>query len=47
MSTSGVAAGALPLTALVVRLRFSGRSEDPFCSGDPSSSMAAEGLGVS
>ena len=47
MSTSGVAAGALPLTVLLVRLRFNGRSEDPFWSGDSSSRMAAEGRGVS
>ena len=47
MSTSGVAAGATLLIALVVRLRFNGRSEDDCRSGDASSGMDTEGLGVS
>lgn len=47
MSTSGVAAGTTLLTALVVRLRFNGRSEDDCRSGDASSGMDNEGPGVS
>lgn len=35
------------LTALLVRFRFNGRSDDANCSGDPSSGTAIDGLGVS